>query len=167
MKPKNKKIVKTTTKIIAFILIANLPLITATSLIGLDPFLDSFENPNSYLYLRGIGVSMEPNIKDGDYIVLQKSSHPDFTITEGDVILYFQDNGKATCHRVYHITAIGSVKRYHTAGDSNYFADPPVYENQIVGKVVKTVDDNPWNLFAIKIWDITINNLNIKELIWN
>jgi len=165
MKKTTKKIGKTTIKICAFILVVNLPFITATQLIGVDAFLDSFDNPNSYLYLKGSGNSMEPNIKDGEYLILQKSSHPDFLIDEGDIVLYFKYSGRAACQRVYHITSIGTVNKYHIQGDNNDFADKPIYENQIVGKVVSTIDNNAWNMISMKLWDLAINNLNVKELV--
>ena len=159
-----KKMVKSIIKICIFISLINLPFITVIQMIGMDAFLDSFENPECYMYLQGGGHSMEPNIGDGDCIILQKSSYPSFSVKEGDIILYCKVEGGIVCHRISSISCIGSVKRYHTIGDSNDFADKPIYENQILGKVVGVVGNNLWNTISMKIWDISIHNLNVNAL---
>jgi len=159
-----KKVVKNIVKLCIFVSLVNLPFITVTQLIGMDAFLDSFENPEQYMYLQGYGHSMEPNIGDGDYLVLQKSSYPSFSVNEGDVILYCKENGGTACHRVYSINSIGAVKRYQTVGDNNDFVDKPIYENQILGKVVGVVVNNLWNEISMKIWDLSIHNLNINSI---
>jgi signal peptidase I len=161
---KMKKNVKNAIKICIFLIIANLPFITATQLIGMDTFLDSFENPNYYHCIQGSGISMEPNINDGNYILLQKSSHPKFQVTEGDIILYLKDNGESVCHRVYQINSIGPIKKYHTIGDNNKLADRPIYESQINGKVVNVIDNNLWNIISMEIWDASIHNFNVNYL---
>jgi len=46
----------------------------------MDTFPDSFEKPDFYLYPNCGGHSMKPNIKKEDYMLLQKSSHPDFSM---------------------------------------------------------------------------------------
>jgi signal peptidase I len=162
-----KKTVKSIIKLCIFVSLVNLPFITITQLIGIDAFLDSFETPEQYMYLQGDGHSMEPNIADGDYLVLQKSSYPSFSVNEGDIILYFKEDGGTACHRVYSINSIGAVKRYQTVGDNNDFADKPIYENQILGKVVGVIGNNLWNEISIKIWDLSIHNLNINALFTN
>jgi signal peptidase I len=159
-----KKTVKSIIKLFVFISLVNLPFITIIQMVGMGAFLDSFENPECYMYLSAGGHSMEPNIRDGDYIILQKSSYPSFSVNEGDVVLYCKEEGGIVCHRVYSISYIGSVKRYHTVGDSNDFADKPIYENQILGKVVGAVGNNLWNMISMKIWDISIHNLNVNAL---
>ena len=161
------KRIKKAIKICAFFAMANLPFITVAQLIGMDAFIDSFENPNYYHFIQGSGISMEPNIKDGDYIILQKSSHPDFYVEKGDVILYFKDSGESVCHRVYHINSIGSIKQYHTMGDNNKLADKPVSENQVTGKLVNVIDNNIWNMISMRIWDASIHDLNINALLIN
>jgi hypothetical protein len=162
-----KKAIKSTIKLCAFISIANLPFITITQLAGIDTFLDSFENTGHYIYLQSQRNSMEPNIKEGDYIILQKSSHPDFTIQQQDIILYCKDSGETVYQRVHHINCIDTVKRYHIIDNNNNHTDKPIYENQIIGKVVSIVDNNLWNIISIKIWEVSIHNLNIGALFTN
>lgn len=162
-----KKAIKSTIKLCVFISIANLPFITITQLAGIDTFLDSFENTEHYAYIQSQRNSMEPNIKEGDYIILQKSSHPNFTIKQQDMILYCKDNGETVYQRVHHINCIDTVKRYHIIDNNNNHADKPIYENQIIGKVVSIVDNNLWNIISIKIWEVSIHNLNIGALFTN
>ena len=162
-----KKVLKDIIKICVFIALANLPFITITQLIGMDTFLDSFENPEHYHYVQNSEFSMEPNTKDEDYTLLQISSHPTFTIEKGDIILYCKNDGETACHRVHHVNYIGSIKRYHTKDDNNHLGDEPVYENQIIGKVISDVDNNLWNTISMKIWDISIHNLNVRALFTN
>ena len=159
-----KKTIKRAIKLCIFLSLANLPFITATQLIGIGTFLDSFENPEMYYYIQGNGYSMEPTITDGNYILLQKSSHPSFSVEQGDVVLYFKDNGARICHRIHHISAIGPFKRYHTMGDNNNLCDKPIYEYQIIGKVVGIIDNNIWNKISMDIWDIAIHEFNVNAL---
>ena len=158
------EIVKSAIKLCIFISLANLPFITISQLIGMDTFLDSFENPNFYLYLQDSVHSIESNIKEGTFIIFQKSSHPDFTVMERDTILLCKDDEGIVFHRVYHINCIGSVKRYHIMDNNKSLADKPIYENQIIGKVLSVVDTNLWNVISMKIWDLSIHNLNIRAL---
>ena len=126
------EIVKSAIKLCIFISLANLPFITISQLIGMDTFLDSFENPNFYLYLQGSVHSIESNIEDGTFIIFQKSSHPDFTVMERDTILLCKDDEGIVCHRIYHINCIGSVKRYHIMGNNNSLADKPIYKKVLL-----------------------------------
>ena len=159
-----KKMVRKAIKLCVFFAIVNLPFITVSQLISIDVFLDSFEEPDHYHYIQGSGISMEPTIGNGDYVLLQKSSHPDFFVETGDIILYIKDNGESVCHRVYYINGVGSFKRYHTMGDNNNLADKPIYENHIMGKIVSVVANNIWNAISMEIWDVSIHDFNINTL---
>jgi hypothetical protein len=162
-----KEIVKNVFNLCVFISLVNLPFITVTQLISTDTFLDSFENPDFYLYLQSGGYSMEPDIKEEDYILLQKSSHPDFNIQVGDVILYCKDDGEITCNRIRNINGISSVKRYHIIDDNGNLTDKHIYGSQIIGKIVSVVNTNLWDVISMKIWDMTIHNLNVRALFTN
>jgi hypothetical protein len=162
-----KEIVKNVFNLCVFISLVNLPFITVTQLISTDTFLDSFENPDFYLYLQSGGYSMEPDIKEEDYILLQKSSHPDFNIQVGDVILYCKDNGEIACNRIRNINGISSVKRYHIIDDNGNLTDKHIYGSQIIGKIVSVVNTNLWDVISMKIWDMTIHNLNVRALFTN
>jgi hypothetical protein len=160
-----KKVLKDIIKICVFIIIANLPFITITQLIGMETFLDSFDNVQSYQYFKG-------NILDGDdldgkYIVLQKTSHPEFSILTGDEIFYLKDEGGLMCRKVYSIGKQGSFNKYYTINFDGDINEEPVYENEVIGKVVSLVDNNIWNALSLKVWDASINNLNAAALFTN
>jgi len=164
---KMKLTVKNAFNLCVFIFLVNLPFITVTQLISTDAFLDSFENPDFYLYIQSGGYSMEPDIKEEYYILLQKSSHPDFSIRDRDVIIYCKDNGEIVCNKVCNINCISPVKRYHVVDDNDNLTDKNIYGSQIIGKIVSVVNTNLWDVISMKIWDMTIHNLNVRTLFTN
>ena len=83
-----KRIIKTVIKIWIFISIASLPFITVTQIIGMDAFLDSFENPDHYICLKDKNNVYGSKTKTGEYMIIQKSSHPDFNVKKSDTIIY-------------------------------------------------------------------------------
>jgi hypothetical protein len=137
-------------KFFAFILIAFLPFISATQIIGLETFLDSYERPEYYIVVE----SKE------DYKILQKASHPEFIIKNEDTIYYYQENGEITQDKIYEISAIGPFKKYFTSEN-----ETPIFEQQIIGKIIKQFDESPLNTISIKTWEISIHNLNLRALI--
>ena len=146
-----------------FLLITNLPFITIINYTGFDTFLDSFDNPSSYLYFDEPGKTINYNFSKGQYLLFQKSSHPDFQIEQKDVILYCKENGELTCHKVYEINSIGSINFYEIQQNENNKCKKTINENQIIGKVIKVIDGNIWNKLSINIWDTSIHNFNIKN----
>ena len=157
-----RKVAKGVIKICAFIAIANLPFITITQLIGMDTFLDSFDNSEHYHYIKGSKLDID-NI-NGEYVILQKSSHPDFSITNGDEIFYLKDEGGLILRTVCHVSEQETIKKYYTISFNEDIDDEPIYEHQIIGKVVSVVDNNVWNTLSLKVWDMSINNLNAAAL---
>jgi len=162
-----KETVKNAFNLCVFIFLVNLPFITVTQQISTDTFLDSFENPDFYLYLQIGGYSMEPDIKEGDYILFQKSSHPDFNIQDGDTVIYCKDDGEIVCNKVCNINCISPVKRYHIVDHNDNITKKNIYGSQIIGKIVSVANTNLWDLISMKIWDMTIHNLNVRALFTN
>ena len=69
-------------------------------------------------YITGIGSgSMEPVIKKGDAVIINKIDGPD-DLKEGDVIAFGHD-GKTIVHRLVKIEEIDGVVYYRTKGDAN------------------------------------------------
>ena len=85
-------------------------------------------------------------------------------IKEKDNIVYLKGKGELACSRIHHSIYIGAIKKYYTTDENNKINSNPIYENQIVGKIVKIVDNNLWNTISMKIWDISINELNVNAL---
>jgi hypothetical protein len=131
---------------------------------GFELFLDSFENSNYYLCLQDKNNILKSNA-NGDYIILQKSSHPDFKIEESDCIIYYNYNGEISYSKVNHINTIYTTKRYHIENQDNEQDSSIIFDNQILGKIIKVMDDSILNSISLSIWEISINNLNLRALI--
>jgi uncharacterized membrane protein len=160
---KDKKTLKLAIKICLFLVISSIPFISITQMIGIDTFLDSFENSEYYHCFKDEVGLYAANTIDKDYLLIQESRHPDFSAEKNDYIIYLTNDNELACNRVYHVSSIGKIKRYHT--QDKKFIGHHVLENQVLGKVIKVVDENIWNSISISIWEISIQNLNIRALI--
>jgi len=154
---KMKEQIKKTLQFSIFILIVASPFISVTQIMGMEIFLDSFENPEYYL-------SLKYNNNDKNYLIIQKSNHPDFNIKENDVIIYSTESGSIAYDTIHEIQSMGTLKRYYITSNKEQNNEAPIYQFQIIGKVVKTVEDNIWNSISIKVWETSINTLNIRAL---
>lgn len=159
MKENIKKIIEFS----IFVSIASLPFVMATNVLGIDAFLDSFENPDSYLYLKNSDSISGITTNNEKYIIIQKTNHPDFEIQEKDTILYFDFDGSLVCNKINEINGVGTFARYYT--DKENDDEKLVFNNQIVGKVIKVLDENMLTDLSLKIWDISIGSLNIESVI--
>lgn len=160
-----KEIIKKILKICIFISLINLPFITSAQIIGIETFFDSFEQPEYYICIENKNNIVQSSAQEGDFIIIQKSSHPSFEINDNDDIIYVKEGGNLVCSRIHHSIKIGSIKKYYTVNENNQVSNNPIYEFQIAGKIIKTVESNPWNSLSIKIWDISIRELNINALL--
>jgi hypothetical protein len=145
-----------------FLIIFTLPFISITQVLGLDTFLDSFENPDDYLILEKPGYIYGSKLEKNNFIIIQKSSHPYFDIQENDYIIYFSNNDYLNCNKVSSFEEIGRKKFYCIYDEKN---TNQIYEKQVIGKVVNFIEDNIWNYATIKLWETSIKNLNINDLI--
>lgn len=159
-----KKIIKNTLKFCLFVSLVSLPFISITYIIGLDIFLDSFENPEFYLCFQDEHNLLGVDTYNGEHIIIQRSTHPNFELKKSDSIIYYKITGEMTCSRIKSIDKKGFFERYYTV-DDNYKTSYPIYEEQIIGKVVNIIDDNLWNSISISIWEASINNLNVRALV--
>lgn len=159
---KMKKILKSAIKLCVFLLFVSLPFISITQMVGLDTFLDSFENSDHYICIEDNDKLFGSTTNNEEYVIIQKSSHPDFKVSEEDYVVYVGNEGYLTCNKVCQITGAGAMKRYGLEGINDKSSS--IFEGQIIGKVVDTVDNNIWNLITIKVWETSIHNLNIRAL---
>ena len=159
-----KKIINNVLKIFVFIALVNLPFITITQLIGMDVFIDSFENPESYQYFKSSKMDIDPVIQG--YLVIQRYSHPHFSVSSGDILFYLKDEGGLMCSPVSRVSS-GSMKKYYVVTFDEEKDAAPIYDYQIIGKVVNSFDNNAWNKLSLTIWDSSINNLNAVALFTN
>jgi len=156
-----KKEIKQVIKALVFISIAILPFISITNVLGLETFLDSFENPESYICLKDSTNIVGLKTRDENFIILQKTSHPDFELKENDEVIYFEINGEMACSTIHQIHGIGSFKRYYIYNSEEENSNP-IFSTQIVGKIIDVVDNNIWNDLSIQLWEVSIEYLNVE-----
>ena len=147
-----------------FVTVACLPFIGATKIIGMDVFLDSFENPEYYMCVQDNDNLLELDANKGSHIIIQKTSHPGFFIENCDTVIYSNNTGALACNQISQISNIGAIKRYSTTDDTD-ISSKYIFDCQIIGKVIKVIDDSAWNTISIKIWEASIQNLNLKALL--
>jgi hypothetical protein len=161
----NRKAAKGIGKLCTFFLLANLPFLTMTHYLGIDTFLDSFQHPESYQYIKNDKLHLTD--KTGGYLVLQTPSSEQYSIEKGDTLLYRTKEGSLQCRSVYQIILQQGIKTYYTTTVAEDELDGPIYEHQILGKVTNIIDDNIWNALSLQIWDLSIENLNAVALFTN
>jgi len=83
------------------------------------------------------GNSMYPTIKDGNYVLILKKDVPDFNISIGDIVVFYDnETNKYVSHRVIDINGETII----TKGDNNMFFDDEITYSQVRGKVVKIIE---------------------------
>jgi len=144
-----------------FFIIANLPFLTISQLVGINTFIDSFKHPGSFLYIKTEKIHYQDT--NGGYIILEKLTSQGFSIAEGDRILYHTIKDTLQQRIVYQIKTDDGIKTYFTTSgiDNN---EGPIYEHQIVGKIIGNSEDNIWNSLCLQIWHLSIDNLNALTL---
>ena len=153
-----KKIIKNLIKFCIFISIGLLPFITMTQLVGMEIFIDSFENSEYYVCLQDENDEFKLGISDGDFVIIQRSSHPDFKISNGDSVIYYGNDGDLICNKFSHFN-VEAIKR-DTVTDNEAHRQP-IHESLIIGKVINVIDGNIWNSISISMWETSISSLNL------
>lgn len=163
MNIKIRKGVEQVLQISIFLLIACLPFISLTNIIGVETFLDSFDNPESYIFIKNSDEVQGLKTQREQYLIIQKTTHPDFKIQTNDEIIYFNIKGEIECNKILAIKGTGVFTKYYiqTEGDQ----DNAIYQAQVVGKIIYEIDSNIWNEISLKLWDYSINYLNIEKAI--
>ena len=96
-----KKLIKTIIKICLILAIVNLPFITIIQQLGMGVFIDTFDHTENYQYLKS--KSLHAECQGTSYFIIQKVTHPDFSIIAGDEIFYLDDEAKLGFRKVYNI----------------------------------------------------------------
>jgi len=152
-------------KLCIFLAVANLPFMTVAQLIGMDTFLDSFQHPDAYQYMKNDNAS-NTDVK-ACFLILQTPTIQDFIVQNGDTILYRTNEGSVRCEPVLQIQLLHGTTVYYTAIPTEDDIKGPIYDNQVLGKVTGIVDDNLWNALSLQLWDFSIKNLNAVTLFTN
>lgn len=161
----NNKNFRNIIEFIAVLTIISSPFIGITNLIGIETFLDSFEKPNDYIYLKNFNEFLLKNVKNPSHLIIQKTKNPETEIKESDTVLYSTFTGDIACDKIYNIKSIGTIKKFEIENSFSKENHEEIYEEQIIGKVVRIVEDNVINDLLIKIWSGSINNLNINTIL--
>jgi len=160
MKIKTKK---TLIKTLLVVSILSFPFITMTDIIGIDSFIDSFENPENYILINNEKFSSDIFQSEEKYIIIQKNSHPDFNIDKKDKVIYFTETGEICSSQILDITATGAYFKYKIKNHEDINSES-IYNYQIIGKIIKTIDDGFLNTLSLKLWEASISNININQL---
>lgn len=145
-----------------FFIIANLPFLTITHLFGIETFLDSFRNPDSYQCIKTDKIPSSN--AHGGFILVKKAVHENYSIRERDTILYYTTHDTIQQKVVYKIVSQNGVKRYYTISSNNDDLTGPIYDHQIIGKIKGWGENTVWNSLCIHIWDFSIESLNVIAL---
>jgi len=145
-----------------FLIIANLPFLTITHLVGIDTFIDSFNHPDSYYYIKNERIQCM-DVKAG-YIILEKPTEQEFSVGEGDQILYYTMKDSLQQRTVYQIKSDDGITTYYTVASDIDTYDGPIYEHQIIGKIIGNPKDTIWISLCLQIWDLSIDHLNAMAL---
>jgi hypothetical protein len=156
-----KYLPRTILKLCGFFLIANLPFLTISQLVGIDTFIDSFNHPSSFLYLKN--EKLHSLDAKAEYIILEQPTYQGFSIQEGDHIIYHTNKESLQQNIVNQVKSDNGITTYYTTSYTDDY-NGPIYEQQIVGKVIGRSEDNIWNTLCLQLWDLSINNLNVVAL---
>jgi hypothetical protein len=144
------------------IIIANLPFLTAVHLMGINMFLTSFQHPDVYQYLK-IQNAANRALPKG-YLLLETPTSQEFLIHNGDTILYRTGEGVVKCESVLSVELHHGTTVYYTMTSAQDDIKGPVYDAQILGKVTRIIDDNLWNAICLRLWEFSIQHLNVYHL---
>ncbi len=94
------------------------------------------------------------------YIIIEKPTDQASTIREGDSILCHTIKNTLQQRIVSQIYTKDGITTYYTTS-YNESIDAPLYESQIIGKIIGTSEDNIWYELCLQAWEISIEKLNI------
>jgi|GEM_PF-6694682 len=116
-------------------LVVNLLFLSAVSSVGLQVFIDTFEQSENYVFVKNHSLDSEDEL-----LIVMNSNHPDFS-----------KNPNATLLR---IKASESIS--HDAAHSSH---------STIGKVVGGMNDNLLSTIIFSLWEASTEALNVFSLI--
>ncbi|MBU0496449.1 MAG: hypothetical protein KKC68_05440 [Candidatus Thermoplasmatota archaeon] len=144
---------------IVFVSVLNIPFLSIASTIGFETFLDSFEHPQDYEWFSN--MNLQGVTSETSNIIVQKTHHPDFTLTYGDTIVYFQENMGFQCGQIDLVSTECHQKIYYIILEEQPLSYQPVFEEQVVGKILHTIDNDIWNSLTLELWQTATMRLNL------
>lgn len=98
--------------------------------------------------MRACGTSMLPSIEPGDILIVEKASLSSLTPNH---VIVFQWRDRVLAHRVITVDAGPGTPAMTTRGDNHTHVDPPVTDDELIGRVVEVVRDD--RLVPIEQWE--------------
>lgn len=98
------------------------------------PALATLFKDYEHIELTSSGSSMYPFVREGDVCTFVSiKEHPEVAI--GDIWLYVDRENRLIGHRCVRIRRQGDTVRFTFKGDCNTYPDPPVYPEQLIGRL--------------------------------
>jgi len=145
----DKDLVNKSIKFLITIMILSIPFACSIQILGANTFIDSFEAPDNYIVYKS----------DNEYLVIQKATHPEYEVQKNDDVLHYENTGDISIDKINEIRATGSIEVYYAQANNC-----TIFENQVIGKVIKTIDENIITTISVNIWEFSIKHLNIGVL---
>jgi hypothetical protein len=158
----HKKHLITVLRFCVFVFLVNLPFLSMSNILGSQIFIDSFEHPQHYHYIKTNTMSIYDT--SSGYLVVQTPSHPDFCLDVGDFIFYHTESGELYMRSIVSIEWQPPFKMYTVYGSDETASVESVISRYILGKVITSFDDSIWNRISVYTWDVSVNRLNIGAL---
>ena len=98
------------------------------------PLIEEAFSNNQTFKMPVNGVSMLPFLNKTHYVVLAKPQN----LKRNDMILYKRENGQYVLHRIFRV----KKDHFQLLGDNQVYREYPVYENQVIGKVIEVHKGN-------------------------
>lgn len=111
------------------------------------PLIEEAFSNNQKFKMPVNGVSMLPFLNKTHYVVLDKPNN----LKRNDMILYKRENGQYVLHRIFRV----KKDHFQLIGDNQFYREYPIYENQVIGKVVSVIKGNKvdnLNSFKYKLY---------------
>lgn len=144
--------ISTLLKSIACILILSLPFITLIQNLGADTLLDSYRHPTQYRFMKSSTLHL-PELSER-YLITEEPTTG--ALKEGDTVLYHTFDGLHSGT----VSALSDSQGTLFCLVSTGITDHIVPSSDIIGRVQGSLDDNPWSLLTLQIWDLAIHTLN-------
>jgi len=149
-------------KLCVFFLLANLPFLTITHLVGIDTFMDSFKHPDSYDYIKNDILSNRNGTIE--YLIIEKPTEQEFSVDKGDQILFHGRKTNLQQRTISQIQSVDGIITYYTTTSDQSNHEEPIYADQIIGKIIGNTQDNLWNTVCLQLWELSIHQFNTLKL---
>lgn len=132
------------------------------AVIGPSHYLESFKHPSEYFS----GIVKSDDIQEGITLnqkcIIQKTSHPDFTLSLNDVVYVTTVQGEK---KVVSIDTLLDPFQYESCSTVEEI-EIQLLNNQekIIGKIISYQDNNPLELLSFSYWMLCKDIMNVHQL---